>query len=216
MGKQMSDNQEVVRQKKNILEIILWIVLSIIIILSTTLIILNRVVFFSVYVDGPSMLPTLQSGDVLYVSKNYEVKEGDIIVIDGEKENIQKTGYEWIIKRAIAVGEKDVVKIVEIKDGKVFVGYENQTLIELKEDYLAEGTQTTPNDKNKISRWEIREGEVFYLGDNREDSKDSRSEYGTCEISQVKGVVSDWALSARALSGCMYKISDFFTNLFGR
>ncbi len=212
----MSDNQEQVRQKRNIVEIILWIVLSLIIILSSTLIILNRVVFFSVYVDGPSMCPTLQSGDVLFVNKKFEVKDGDIIVIDGEKENAQKTGYEWLIKRAIVVGEEGVEKFVEIKDGKVFVGYKNQVPIQLEEDYLEEGTLTKPDEKTNITRWEIKEGEVFYLGDNRQDSKDSRSEYGVCQISQVKGVVSDWALSARPLSRFMYDTSQFFRNLFRR
>ena len=96
----MPDNEIILEQKKkkSVFEIILWITLSLIILLSSTLIILNRVVFFSVYVDGPSMNPTLNSGDVLFVNKNFELKEGDIIVIAGEKDNSQ-----WIIKRAIAM-----------------------------------------------------------------------------------------------------------------
>ena len=218
----MSDNEEMIRQKKSVLEIILWIFLCLIIICSSTLIVLNRVVFFNVYVDGPSMNPTLSSGDVLFVNKKFEVKEGDIIVIDGEKENAQGTGYEWLIKRAIVIGEKDTVKVVEIKDGKVFVGYKNQILNELKEDYLAEGTITTPDNNNRgannqpISRWEINEGEVFYLGDNRQDSRDSRGKYGTCNIDQIKGVVGEFALSFRWLSGFMYDASQFFRNIFGR
>ncbi len=218
----MSDNEEMIRQKKSVLEIILWIFLCLIIICSSTLIVLNRVVFFNVYVDGPSMNPTLSSGDVLFVNKKFEVKEGDIIVIDGEKENAQGTGYEWLIKRAIVIGEKDTVKVVEIKDGKVFVGYKNQILNELKEDYLAEGTITTPDNNNRgannqpISRWEINEGEVFYLGDNRQDSSDSRGKYGTCNIDQIKGVVGEFALSFRWLSGFMYDASQFFRNIFGR
>lgn len=220
-----TSNQEIEPQqkkKKGVFEIILWVTLSLIILLSSTLIILNRVVFFSVYVDGPSMSPTLRNGDVLFVSKNFEVKEGDIIVIDGEKENADGTGYEWLIKRAILIGEKDAVKVVEIRDGKVFVGYKNQILLELKEDYLPSGTVTEPDSSNKgannkpISRWEIGEGEIFYLGDNRMDSADSRSKYGTCKISQVKGTVGDFALSFRWLSGFMYDTSRFFSNLFGR
>lgn len=221
---QVSENETILKQKKkkSIVEIVLWIVLSLIILLSSTLIILNKVVFFSVYVDGPSMSPTLKSGDVLFVSKNFEVKEGDIIVIDGEKEKLDGSGYEWLIKRAIVIGEKDATKVVEIKDGKVFVGYKDQALIELKEDYLKKGTVTEPDENNKglnnqpISRWEINEGEIFYLGDNRGDSADSRSKYGTCKISQVKGTVGDFALSFRWLSGFMYDCSEFFRNLFGR
>ncbi len=221
---QVSENGTIIEQKKkkSILEIVLWIVLSLIILLSSTLIILNKVVFFSVYVDGPSMSPTLKSGDVLFVSKNFEVSEGDIIVIDGEKEKLDGSGYEWLIKRAILIGEKGATKVVEIKDGKVFVGYKDQELTELKEDYLRKGTVTEPDENNKglnnqpISRWEINEGEIFYLGDNRADSADSRSKYGTCKISQVKGTVGDFALSFRWLSGFMYDCSEFFRNLFGR
>ncbi len=220
---QVSDNETTLEQKKkkNIFEIILWIMLSLIILFSLTLIILSRVVFFNVYVDGPSMSPTLQSGDVLFVSKDFEVKEGAIIVIDGEKQRPDGS-YDWLIKRAIVIGEKGVTKVVEIKDGKVYVGYKDQILIELKEDYLKKGMETEPDLSNKdekdqpISRWEIGEGEVFYLGDNRTDSADSRSKYGTCDISQVKGVVSDWAISARWLSGFMFDASQFFRNLFGR
>ncbi len=214
----MPDNQIILEQKKkkSVFEIILWITLSLIILLSSILIVLNRVVFFSVYVDGPSMNPTLNSGDVLFVNKNYELKEGDIIVIAGEKDNSQ-----WIIKRAIAIGEKDRVRVVEIKDGKVFVGYKNQILEELKEDYLKKGTITSPDENNKgennkpITRWELEEGEVFYLGDNRTNSTDSRSYYGTCQTSQIKGTVGDFALSFRWLSGFMYKTSEFFKRLFG-
>lgn len=215
----VSENETSIEQKKkkSAFEIILWVVLSLVILLSSTLIILNRVVFFSVYVEGPSMSPTLQSGDVLFVSKNFEVKEGDIVVIDGEKSNSQ-----WIIKRVILMGEKGATKVVEIKDGKVFVGYKNQILTELKEDYLPEGTITLPDENNKginnkpITRWEINEDEIFYLGDNRSDSRDSRSEYGVCTTSQIKGVVGDFALSFRWLSGFMYDASEFFKNLFRR
>ena len=216
---QVCENQTTIKQKKkkSVFEIILWITLSLIILLSSTLIILNRVVFFSVYVDGPSMNPTLNSGDVLFVNKKFEVKEGDIIVIAGEKDNSQ-----WIIKRAIAIGEKDRVRVVEIKDGKVFVGYKNQVLQELKEDYLKRGMITQPDENNlgannkPISYWELSEGEVFYLGDNRTNSTDSRSYYGTCEINQIKGTVGDFALSFRWLSGFMYNVSNFFKDLFGR
>ena len=209
------------KKKKSVFEIILWITLSLIILLSTTLIILNRVVFFSVYVDGPSMSPTLKNGDVLFVSKDFEVKEGDIIVIDGEKKKPNGEGYDWLIKRAILIGEKNVVKVVEIRDGKVFVGYKNQILLELQEDYLPSDTITEPDSSNKglnnqpISRWEIGEGEIFYLGDNRGESADSRSKYGTCKISQVRGTVGDFAHSFRWLSGFMYDTSQFFSNLFG-
>ena len=221
---QVSENEMVIEQKKkkSVLEIVLWIVLYLIILLSSTLIILNRVVFFSVYVDGPSMNPTLQSGDVLFVNKKFEVKEGDIIVIDGEKENPDGDGYVWLIKRAIVIGEKDAVKVVEIKDGKVYAGYKNQVLTELEESYLPEGT-ITPLDENNIGpnnqpiwRWEINEGEIFYLGDNRGNSADSRSAYGTCMISQVKGTVGEFALSFRWLSRFMYNTSQFFRYLFGR
>ena len=81
-------------------------------------------------VSGSSMYPTLESGDVLFMSNvdvdeygDIPTKNGDIIIIEGEKFD-SKGESKLLIKRQIAKGEKDRKVIVEIKDGYVYVDVE--------------------------------------------------------------------------------------------
>ena len=157
---------------------------------------LNTYVFFNVVVDGPSMLPTMRTGDVLVANRYKAVEQGSIIVIDGEKQDGQG-GYYWLIKRAIAF-EGDTV---EIKNGLVYV---NDKAIE--EPYLKSGTLTAEHDWEKQT---LGKGEVFYLGDNRTNSSDSRlAKYGTCQKEQIVGVVEESSFGWRWLNGFIYKIGN--------
>ena len=193
---------------------IFGLVLGIAFLLMLTIFVFTNYILISVYVDGKSMAPTLISGEVVFANKTLTATEGDIIVIDGEKVSADGKGYDWLIKRAIVIGKKDKIMVVEIKDGKIWVGEKGKELSPLKEDYLAKGEQTSPTLPFRQNYWEIGEDEVFYLGDNRDVSKDSRSEYGTCKITQVVGVVPDWALSMRFLSRFIYDAGLFFEGLF--
>jgi signal peptidase I len=165
-------------------------------------------------VSGSSMYPTLQSGDVLFMS-NVEVdeygsistKNGDIIIIEDEKFNA-KGESQLLIKRQIAKGEKDRTVVVEIKDGYVYVDGEM-----LKEEYLF--AQAITDCKGEQNRWELNENDVFYLGDNRKESMDSRyDEYGLCSTSQVVGTVAEKAISFKWLSKAIYDLSNFFKGIF--
>ena len=182
--------------------------------LMLTIFVFTNYILISVYVDGKSMEQTLKSGEVVFANKTLTATEGDIIVIDGEKKSADGKGYDWLIKRAIVIGKKDKIMVVEIKDGKVWVGEKGKELSPLKEDYLPSDEQTLPTLPFREDYWEIEEGEIFYLGDNREVSKDSRSEYGTCKISQVVGVVPEWAITMRFLSRFIYDSGLFFADLF--
>ena len=207
-------DEEPQEPKKKLADKIFVIVLCCLLLLMTAMIFVNKFVFLNVYVEGQSMAPTLSSGDVLFAYKGNDIEVGDIVVIDGEKSN-GKNGYDLLIKRVIAIGKKDKSTIVEIKDGKVYVGQSDESLKELKEDYLQEGTITSPQSPDYKTRWYLSEGEVFYLGDNREHSSDSRyNSYDVCKKSQIVGVVPEWAVSMRWLSGFMYKTGKFFSNLF--
>ena len=186
--------------------------LGILVLLMITIFVFNRFVYINVRVDGQSMAPTLNSGDVLFANKNIMPEEGDIIVIDGEKESEDGSGYDWLIKSAIVIGQKGKTTIVQIIHGRIWVGDSDQTLMLLSEDYLTDGT-LTPIGSSGIQRWEIKEGEIFFLGDNRANSNDSRGEYGACKIEQVVGVVEEWCLSARWLSGFIYDLGHFFANV---
>lgn len=122
-------------------------------------------------VHDVSMQPTLYEGDNLVVEKiSHKIgnlKRGDIIVFYEPQSDRQ------LIKRLIAL-EGDTV---EIKDGKVFVNGEA-----LEENYI-KGDFTPPGEYNNLT---VEEGKLFVMGDNRMNSRDSRS-LGTIDISQVTG-----------------------------
>ena len=165
-------------------------------------------------VSGSSMYPTLESGDVLFMSNvdvdeygDITTKNGDIIIIEGEKVDF-KGESKLLIKRQIAKGEKDRKVIVEIKDGYVYVDGEM-----LKEEYLS--AQAITDSKGEKNRWELYENDIFYLGDNRSDSMDSRyDEYGLCSTSQVVGIVEQKAISYKWFSKAIYDLSNFFKGIF--
>jgi signal peptidase I len=136
---------------------------------------------------------------VLVANRNKAVESGSIIVIDGVKKiNGKNDEYVWLIKRAIAF-EGDNVRI---DDGKVYV---NGNPID--EYYLDEGMVTTDfNGKYSSSQGvTLGQDEIFFLGDNRKESADSRT-YGTCKEKDVVGVIEEWSLSLRWLTGSFHKI----------
>ncbi|HHW48884.1 MAG TPA: signal peptidase I [Clostridiaceae bacterium] len=125
-------------------------------------------------VHDVSMQPTLNGGDNLIVEKISpkigKLNRGDIIVFYDINEDRQ------LIKRLIAV-EGDTV---EIKDGKVFVNGE-----ELKEDYIKDGY--TPQGINpQFNNLVVPKGHVYVLGDNRKNSRDSRS-IGPIAVERITG-----------------------------
>ena len=150
-------------------------------------VLLNTYVFFNVQVVGDSMNPTLTTGDLLVANRKSDVKIGDIVIIEGEK------GEAWLIKRVIA-REGQTVKI---SGGYVYVDGEK-----LDEPYVIKDGATNAID------WEDRtleSGEIFYLGDNRINSSDSRTErYGTCTEEQIVGVIEDWSLAFKGFRGRLH------------
>lgn len=123
-------------------------------------------------VNGDSMNPTLNSGDVLlgnrFVYKVKDLNRGDIIVFEFEQEE------KNFIKRVIGV-EGDTV---EIKNGIVYVND-----LALEEPYLDDIDITSSNLKVEVPK-----GTVFAVGDNRNNSKDSRySEVGPVDKSLILG-----------------------------
>lgn len=156
--------------------------LSIVIVIMSVIVLLNTFVFFNVRVSGPSMQPTFYTGNVLVANRYKQVEHGSIIIISGEKVGSD----DWLIKRVIGLPGDTI----EFKEGCV---YRNGT--KLKEDYLLSQGKTFCG-KEKIN---VPEDEIFYLGDNRENSSDSRH-YGTCAFSQVVGVVEEWSIILKNIS----------------
>ncbi|MGI5997238.1 MAG: signal peptidase I [Lutispora sp.] len=138
-------------------EIISWIKL-----IATAFIIafvLKTFIFQIAYVKGPSMEPTLYEGQILIVSKlNYRIgapKRGDIVVLSDNLE------HKDLIKRVIGLpGEK-----IDIRDGFVYINGEL-----LEEKYISVPTYEYGFEGSKVP-----EDKYFVLGDNRPESRDSRS-----------------------------------------
>ena len=163
---------------------LLWVAL--IVAIMTVIMALNQFVFFTVQVKGQSMQPTLYTNDFLIANRLKKVERGSIIIIEGE------TGY-WLIKRVIACDEGDKI---ELKDGYVYLNG-----VKLNETYVLQNgvTEWNSNEQNGQTV-ELKAGEIFYLGDNRQNSSDSRN-YGTCEDGQVVGVVEEWSLPLKGIGG---------------
>ena len=170
------------------------LVIIFLLVVMTVISTLSQFVFLSVSVSGPSMQPTLYTGDVVTVNRCKKVKENDIIVISGEKEY-------WLIKRVIACNTGDTI---DIKDGYVIVNGNKRV-----ENY---GT-TLPHSSQIKYPIQLKEGEVFYLGDNRGNSSDSR-DYGTCTYEQVVGVVEDWSMKTKGINSFFFKVSNKLKGMF--
>ncbi|TAE58077.1 MAG: signal peptidase I [Nostocales cyanobacterium] len=116
-------------------------------------------------IPSESMYPTLHIGDRLVVEKlSYhfqQPKNGDIVVFHTPPE-LERRGYDHnqaFIKRVIAIPGQTISVI----KGKVYIN--NQPI---PEDYIAEpANQPFPS-------VEVPTDQLFVMGDNRNDSNDSR------------------------------------------
>jgi len=124
-------------------------------------------------VEGPSMRPTLVNSERLVVNKFiYRFKapeKGDVLVFRYPKDPSRD-----FIKRVIAVAGDTI----EVKDSHVFV---NGQL--LNEPYILEKTIHNPYPLATVP-----EGHIFVMGDNRNNSEDSRfKDVGFVPLEMVKG-----------------------------
>ncbi len=129
--------------------------------------------FRIVTIVGDSMQNTLYEKERIIISDMfYEPKYGDIVVISRNMDNSvtdTKQGAEPIIKRIIAVGGQYVD--IDFEKGKVYVGYDLGDMEELDEPYTKTPTNLMADVQFPLY---VEEGYVFVLGDNRNESKDSR------------------------------------------
>lgn len=154
------------------------------------------------YIPSGSMVPTLEINDRVMVSKLSfrfgEVERGDIVVFETGPDvelsapdavvravldalGIGTEGREDLIKRVVAIGGDTV----EIRGNQVIVNQEP-----LVEPYLNGGVQMADMPERLIEA-----DEVWVMGDNRNESSDSRV-FGPVDVDDVVGraVIRIWPL----------------------
>jgi signal peptidase I len=129
-----------------------------------------------VRVEGFSMLPTLQDGELLLVNRlayRFDTPQyGDIIVFHYPGQPPQD-----LVKRVIGLPGDHI----SVASGVVSVNG-----LPLNEPYIAAAP-------NYTGEWDVKEGFLFVLGDNRNDSSDSHA-WGLLPMENVigKGLVIYW------------------------
>ena len=136
-------------------------------------------------VDGHSMDPTLQNGEMMLIwSLGYRPKQGDIVVLTKTaQDTLPQVKDKAIVKRVIAVGGQTVD--IDYTTGTVYVDG-----APLDEPYI-NGPMYLPGDPMMWgTHWEVPEGSIFVMGDNRNGSTDSRHELlGTIDEDYILGKV---------------------------
>ena len=170
--------------------------LGIIIIAPLVALFLTAFVFQSYQVDGPSMETTLQDRDRLIVTKisrtwsritgeSYIPKRYDVIVFNhtGEYGDEQFVTEKQLIKRVVGIPGDRVV----VKDGivTIFNAQRPEGFLVDREGPEKNTINYTPGNIEET----VKEGEVYVMGDNRENSLDSRS-FGTVRAQDIVGRLS--------------------------
>ena len=142
--------------------------------------ILFLIFFRIIVVSGPSMKMTLLDGDYLLLISNLfyrEPEKGDVVVVSKQDYDNGKP----IVKRVIAT-EGQIVDM-DFANGIVYVDG-----LPLEEDYINTPTNL---DEGSVFPQIVEEDHVFVMGDNRNNSKDSRSlEIGQVDKREVLGKVA--------------------------
>lgn len=124
-------------------------------------------------IPSGSMLPTLKIGDHILVSKFIyrfqDPQRGDIIVFKFPGD--EKRDF---IKRLIGLPNEEV----EVKNNQVFIN--NKPLHEPYADYK------DPLSKKNYGPYHVPDGHLFVMGDNRDNSLDSRA-WGFLDKNKIKG-----------------------------
>lgn len=119
-------------------------------------------------IQGNSMLPTIENGTSLLLNPKKEIERFDIVVFEHDGRHV--------LKRVIGLPGDDIV----VLDGKLFINKQlyPETYLDRERCQLFEG---------KDFKIHIPEDHYFMMGDNRDESVDSRDD-GPIPKSQVIGV----------------------------
>ena len=143
-------------------------------------------------VDGSSMDNTLEHGEMMLLwSLGYQPRQGDIVVLNKTAwETEQLLHNRAIVKRVIAVGGQTVD--IDYSAGVVYVDGQP-----LDEPYIREEMYFPYGAAMQHTHWEVPENSVFVMGDNRNNSTDSRDDrLGPIDSDYIlgKAVLALWPL----------------------
>ena len=160
-----------------------WIAVIIVALLAAFVI---RVVVVQTYfIPSNSMAPTLEVGDRLMVYKLAfrvgQVDRGDLVVFN-RPPSIENSQLKDFVKRVVALSGEQIQAI----NGVVYVDN-----LPLPEEYLSENSLTADFDPIDVPK-----DHIFVMGDNRSNSRDSRS-FGPINVDLLVGevFVRIWPLS---------------------
>ena len=157
---------------------------------------IKNFLFILVKVDGSSMYPNLQSSERVALLKQAKIRQDSVVVFNAygvDHQNQSITKDEKYVKRVIGLpGDK-----VEYKNnGDLYVNgkFQSQSYItksQQKAGTLELAPSLQPNSKATLGTGKafiVPKGQYFVLGDNRQDSNDSRY-YGFVPRDKILGVV---------------------------
>ena len=160
-----------------------WIAVIIVALLAAFVI---RVVVVQTYfIPSNSMAPTLEVGDRLMVYKLAfrvgQVDRGDLVVFN-RPPSIENSQIKDFVKRVVALPGEQIQAI----NGVIYVDN-----LPLPEEYLSENSLTADFDPIDVPK-----DHIFVMGDNRSNSRDSRS-FGPINVDLLVGevFVRIWPLS---------------------
>ena len=138
----------------------------------------HRFIVQSVQVDGDSMAPTLLNAKCYLLNRIvYSIREPkpkDIVVLRDPED------HAYAVKRIVARPGDGVY----VEGGRLFVNGK-----QVAEPYLARGTKTYAGPHYRAQMWICGLNQYFVLGDNRNNSADSRV-YGAVPRQNILGMVT--------------------------
>ena len=176
--------------------------------------------FFWIYcvqVEGDSMNSTLNTGDYLFVDRLANIDRGDVIVFTRSNVPPFNVASKSYIKRVVATAGDTV----RFNEGNLYLkkkGEDHYVIVDY--DGVIGETYYQRDDNGAEYVFTVSENCVYVLGDNRENSTDSRI-LGEVDLSTVDGVVHEHVIKGKnGLIGftckVVFKVREFFNMILGR